>query len=235
MVNISENVNKLRSELTKSSSQDITIIGVTKRFGPEVYKEAMAAGILHFGENRAQEVRDKANAIPDDCSLHFIAPIQSNKLKYLKGVTASFDALDNLETAAKLNQADVPKDEKLKVLIQVQDQESGNKSGIDINRKDDIYKLIDYCLKSKHLELEGFMCMGPTPTASQTISKMEHENQVRQAFAQTALLYADTQAKLGIKLTRLSMGMSDDFHIALQEGSNEIRLGSRIFGLRPAS
>lgn len=233
MVNLKSRLESLESSILELSKKPVAIVAVTKRFSAELYGQCSEVGIVHYGENRAQEVRDKASSLPTNAILHYLAPIQKNKVKYLKGKIHSFDALDSIETAQLLNQEEVPIHQKLNVLIQVNPLKPNNKSGVNLDETDKIYSLVDYCLTSKYLNLEGLMCMGPTPTEGYTAGTVDYDEDTRSAFAKTADFFNKLQSKFGITLQRLSMGMSDDYRVAVKEGSTEIRVGSLLFGPRP--
>jgi PLP dependent protein len=235
MVNLENKLRSIQDSISEITKETVTIVAVTKRFSENLYQGCCQAGILHFGENRAQEVRDKAKCLPPNSVLHYLAGIQKNKVKYLQGKVHSFDALDSLETAQLLNQEKIPIKQKLNVLIQVNATEESHKNGINLEKTSLIYELADYCLDSKYLNLEGLMCMGPTPRNDYKAGITTYDNDARSCFAKTANFFIDIQNKLGIELNRLSMGMSDDYKLALAEGSTEIRVGSLLFGPRPKS
>lgn len=233
MVNLKNQIESLENSILELTKTPVTIVAVTKRFSVELYGQCSQVGLVHYGENRAQEVRDKASSLPKSAILHYLAPIQKNKIKYLKGKIHSFDALDSIDTAQLLNQEQIPIHQKLDILIQVNPLMQSNKSGINLYETEKIFSLVDYCLTSKYLNLQGLMCMGPTPTAGYMQGTADYDEDTRTAFAKTAAFFSNLQSRIGVNLSRLSMGMSDDYRIAVEEGSTEIRVGSLLFGPRP--
>ncbi len=198
--------------------QPVTLIGVSKRQPLTAILEARAAGLLDFGENYAQELHEKAEAIQDAPAprWHFIGPLQSNKVKLVAGSHLIHTA-DRPKLLEKLEARAVPQD----VLIQVNLTGEPQKAGI---RPDELPDLLDRFADFDHVRCRGLMLIPPQGTPEAT----------RPHFADLRAL-RDRHAKIarpGVQLRALSMGMSADFHVAIEEGATLVRVGTAIFGPR---
>jgi PLP dependent protein len=212
-VSVGENLEKVRRTIERAgrNPDEITIVAVTKGFGAEVCRAALAAGLTILGENRVQEALDKMRAV-EGAQWHLIGHLQTNKAKAAAGHFALIQSVDSLhlvEALAKLNPAQP-------VLIEVNVAREPQKSGAD---PDDALALIEHA--AKMLDLRGLMAMGPAsgdPTP---------------AFAELRTLRDQSQQRLGKSLPILSMGMSGDYEVAVRAGSTMLRLGTALFGARP--
>ena len=225
---IAERLEQLRERIRIAAEEagrnpaDITLIGVSKRKPVEDMATAYAAGLRHFGENRAQEVRDKFPAFaPEGITRHFIGHLQSNKVKYLPGRVDLIHTLDSTRIADTVNQRFGQHDQQIPVLVEVNISGEISKSGVP---PETASTLAEYCAKLEFLQFRGLMTIGPLTT---------DEQRIRQAFAAMKLLMDQVA---GLVTTRkppiLSMGMSGDFELAIQEGATHIRVGTAIFGAR---
>ena len=171
-------------------------------------------GHLHFGENRVNEAKDKWSSVlkkKKDLQLHFLGKLQTNKIKDIVQIFSFIHSLDSEKLANKLSAEEVNSNKKLKYFIQVNTGNEIQKSGVRVKESDDF---INYCLNSLKLNVIGLMCLPPL------------EDDPRKHFT----LLSDTAKKNNLK--NLSMGMSNDYLIALSCGSNYLRIGSAIFGKR---
>src|SRR5579883_524368 len=215
---ISENYNFILDRIHQAAARarrkpaDIRLIAVTKTVSPDHIREAVACGIRHIGENRLQEALPKREALHDlDLTWHFIGHLQTNKAKK---VVENFDwvqCVDRPELAAKLNQVAV---KPLPVLIEVKLHEEPNKSGIDEAHLADF---IAQFTEHSNLQLRGLMAIPPF---------FENPEDVRPYFRKLRELSARFQ------LTELSLGMSHDFEVAIEEGATMVRIGTSLFGER---
>ncbi|RME92766.1 MAG: YggS family pyridoxal phosphate-dependent enzyme [Candidatus Hydrogenedentota bacterium] len=229
-----KNVEMVRENLSRFS-REITIVAVTKTWPAEIYELCREEELTHIGENRVQEIREKADIAKKwNLQVHLIGPLQENKIKYLPGKIQSFDALSSEKIATKLAKRFQEKDESLSVLIQINSTGEKNKSGILAEDEHVLYSLIESVLKQPSLQLEGFMTIGPTPSGNYNIKDKQYQRDTRFAFEKTRLLHEKIQSRYKIKLPRLSMGMSHDYLFAAEMGATEVRLGSILFGERHA-
>lgn len=227
---IQNDLEMVKERLSKESSNQVQIIGVTKNHSPEIFEHCHKLGIKHLGENKAQEVRDKSTAIHlFHAQVHFIGNIQKKNIKYLKNNITSFDSLWDMEVAGRLSQ--LWEGEKLPILIQVNTTNEPHKSGIAGNINE-LLKFIDNVSEYRNLEIEGIMTMGPTPDK---MTNSEWEKQTLLAFERAWELLQKLRSHTRFPLPRLSMGMSNDYFLAARQGATEVRLGSVLFGPRNLS
>lgn len=203
---------------------DITIVAVSKTFSPEIIELAYQSGIRSFGENYAQELREKINYFneknikPD---WHFIGHLQTNKVKYLIPNVKLIHTVDDLELAKEIDKRAHSAGIIQNVLIQVNTSGEPQKSGVS---PDGLKNLVQEVIKLPNINLIGLMTIG-TFTDDEKISRKE--------FSLLAKLKNEINNFLGIeKLTELSMGMSHDYLIAIEEGATIVRIGTAIFGNR---
>lgn len=199
------------------SETDVTLVAVSKLQPLEAIREAYAAGQRVFGESYAQELRDKAKALADlpELRLHFIGRLQQNKAKYVAPVAALFEALDSVDLARELDRRASAAGRVLPVLVELNLGEA-QKGGVAPAGLDSLLAAI---ASLPSLEVKGLMCIPP-----QVASSFE----VRPYFREVARLARERG------LPVVSMGMSADFETAVEEGATLIRVGTAIFGERPA-
>lgn len=203
---------------------DITILAVSKTFPPETIELAYQSGIRSFGENYAQELRDKLQyfsnlSIKPDW--HFIGHLQSNKVKYLIPFVKLIHTVDDFDLAKEIDKRAASAGIIQNILIQVNTSGEPQKSGIE---PDELNSLAASIVQLNNINLIGLMTIG-TFTEDQAISRKE--------FSLLAKLKQETNNFLGQeKLTELSMGMSHDYLIAIEEGATIVRIGTAIFGDR---
>jgi pyridoxal phosphate enzyme (YggS family) len=208
-------------------AEEITLIAVSKTFPAALIRAAHAAGARQFGESRIQEWEAKLPEVADlDAVWHLIGHLQSNKAARAAGLFHAIDSLDGLELARRLERAraagEAERPARLRVLIEVRLDAAPTKAGV---REEDIDALADGVLALPHLELRGLMGVPPP---------MGDPDRARPAFRRLRELRDALSRRIGAPLPVLSMGMSHDFEVAIEEGSTEVRLGSAIFGHRTA-
>ncbi|PXF48381.1 Proline synthase co-transcribed bacterial-like [Gracilariopsis chorda] len=211
-----------------SSTQNgrrVDLVAVSKTKPPELLQAAYDAGQRHFGENYVQELVQKAPLLPPDVKWHFVGSLQSNKAKILVSVPNLFvvESVDRKKTATALHKAVAKTDrnEKLKVMVQVNTSGEESKSGCQPGQT---AELAEFVVKEcEHLELVGLMTIGAFDTSDEP-EAFKILNKERDAVA--------TRLNRSIKELQLSMGMSGDFEAAIRMGSDSVRVGSTIFGAR---
>jgi PLP dependent protein len=206
-------------------SEEITLIGVSKTHPAEAIRAAYEAGLRHFGENRVQEWEGKRGAIGDmQATWHLVGHLQSNKAVRAAGLFHSVDSLDDLGLAQRLERArvEVAGPQKLRVLLEVRVEDEESKNGVRI---EEATALAEKVSALSHLELAGLMCIPPF---------LEDAEKVRPYFRRLREVRDSLAREMGCELPVLSMGMSHDFEVAIEEGATEVRVGTAIFGSRPA-
>lgn len=206
--------------------EEITLIAVSKTHPAEAIRSAYEAGVRHFGENRVQEWEGKRTALADlRATSHLIGHLQSNKAARAARTFDCVDAVDDFAVAQRLDRtrAETPPPSKLRILIEVHLANEETKSGVAVAS---LPALAEKILKLPNLNLAGLMCIPPY------LSDIEL---VRPYLRQLRVLRDDLAKKIGHPLPVLSMGMSHDFEIAIEEGATEVRIGTAIFGTRPAA
>jgi pyridoxal phosphate enzyme (YggS family) len=226
---IKENLSRVGERIARTaersgrSAQEITLIGVSKTHPASEIRAAFEAGIVHFGENRVQEWEGKRGEIADlPGKWHLIGHLQSNKAARAARMFHSIDSVDDAALAERLDRArsEVEGTGKLRVLIEVHIAGEESKSGVSIS---ELPHLAERTIELPHLQLAGLMCIPPF---------LEDIQQVRPYFRKLRELRDVLQTRLRHELPVLSMGMSHDFEVAIEEGATEVRVGTALFGLR---
>jgi PLP dependent protein len=205
--------------------EEITLVGVSKTHPAEAIREAYEAGLRHFGENRVQEWEGKRDGIENlQGTWHLIGHLQSNKSARAAKIFHCVDSVDDFDLAQRLNRARAEQwaGKKLRVLLEVRVAQEETKSGVEIP---EVSSLAEKVAQLSQLELAGLMCIPPY---------LENVEEVRPYFRKLRELRDDLHKSLRITLPVLSMGMSHDFEVAIEEGATEVRVGTLLFGSRPA-
>ena len=204
-------------------TEEITLIGVSKTHPASAIREAYEAGVRHFGENRVQEWEGKrAGTEGLVATWHLVGHLQSNKTARAAKLFHSIDSVDDFAVAQRLDRAraEASITGKLRVLIEVRVAPEETKSGVEI---DDLLALAESIAELPRLQLAGLMCIPPL---------LEKAEQVRPYFRRLRELRDELKGKLRIELPVLSIGMSHDFEVAIEEGATEVRVGTALFGAR---
>lgn len=224
---IASNLAEIRERIARSAArarraaEDITLIAVSKTFPPEAIRSAYELGLRHFGENRVQEWESKQSAVADlDATWHLIGHLQSNKARRAANLFSRVDSVDGVALAQKLDVAAASESKPLKILIEVHLGGEETKSGVP---EADLPALAESIAQLQNLELLGLMTIPPY---------FDEPERVRPYFRRLRELRDRIAAQLRLPLTVLSMGMSHDFEIAIEEGATEIRVGTALFGQR---
>lgn len=226
---IRENILVIQQRMARAREKsahrtEVTLIAVSKTQPAEAIRAAYEAGLRHFGENRVQEWEGKREALQDlQGHWHLIGHLQSNKAARAAKFFHSVDSVDDFSLAQRLDKARGESDigEKLRVLIEVRVAEEETKSGVKSNVLPELLKKMS---ELQNLQLAGMMCIPPF---------LEEAEQVRPYFVLLREVRDELTSRTGLELPVLSMGMSHDFEVAIEEGATEVRIGTAIFGSRP--
>lgn len=219
---------RIEAAKARSGREDpVTIVAVTKTFPQETVRAALRAGLTDLGENRVQELVEKATRLstsPEDANptWHLIGPLQRNKARDAAEHFALFHALDRAKLARRLERMGKEMDKIIEVLVQINISEEEQKHGVAPDRLEEMLELVDGL---PHVRTCGLMGM-----AEFVKTERESETVVRPQFRRLRVLFDEfrTDADLSI----LSMGMSGDFEVAVEEGATHVRIGSALFGPR---
>jgi pyridoxal phosphate enzyme (YggS family) len=223
---IAENLQALRKNITakcsecKRDQQEIRLIAVSKFFGIDAINEANRLGITDFGENKAQELRDKYDIISDKVTWHFIGTLQKNKVKYAVKAASYIHSVDSSLLVDEINREAKKTDKIQKILLEVKTSFEETKSGL--MGEMEVIKLVRHCATLSNISLVGLMTMAPFT---------DDKKIIRKSFAELRKL-KDKINQNGFDIRELSMGMTNDFEIAIEEGATMLRIGSAIFGQR---
>jgi pyridoxal phosphate enzyme (YggS family) len=221
MASIAEKIISIKGQIP----EQVRLVAVSKTQPMTMIEEAMAAGQLIFGENKALEMRDKYEALPKNIHWHFIGHLQSNKVKYIAPFVKLIHSVDGLNLLEEINKQALKNDRIISCLLQFHIASEETKFGLSV---EEAYALLrsDEFKQMKNIKITGVMGM-----ASNTFDT----SIIRQEFQYLRTIFQNIQYDffLGdIFFRELSMGMSGDYQIAIQEGSTLIRVGSSIFGVR---
>ncbi len=214
---ILDNITNLKKEIDSS----VTLVAVTKYQNLEATKAVVDAGIVDLGESRAQEFLKKYEALSDEkIRWHFIGHLQKNKVKYLIGKVFLIHSVDSLRLIKTINNESQKKEVTTDVLLQLNLVNDPNKSGFSIEELEEVLPKIE---GFKQVRVRGLMTMGPNT---------ENKNEIRKVFVELKRIYDKIKKQSqgeNLKLEILSMGMTDDYQIGIEEGSNLVRIGRKIF------
>ena len=202
------------------SVDEITLVAVSKNFSAEAVREVFNLGVVNFGENRAQELVGKAEALSDlPITWHFIGRIQTNKVKYFVKVADYVHSVWREKELLEINKRAGALGKKIKVFVEVNVSGEESKAGV---RPGEVEKILDIASSMENLEVIGLMTMAPY---------VEDPESVRWVFRELRRLRDRLNSRYP-KLRELSMGMSNDFEVAIEEGATFVRIGTAIFGRR---
>ena len=204
-----------------SIPSSVKLISVSKTRSLSEMEEAYVEGIREFGENKVQELVNKYDNFHKDVKWHLIGHLQTNKVKYIPGKVSLIHSLDSIELLQEIEKRFAQKNEVAECLIQINIGEESNKTGIYLSELQGLIKEIESC---KNVKVRGLMAIIP----------IGDEDQCRKYFSQMKTIW-DNQKKQNfnnVSMDFLSMGMTGDYKLAIEEGSNVIRVGQGIFGKR---
>ena len=218
-MSIKDNIDNLKKDM---KDYDAMLLAVTKTHGVDKIMEVYNYGLRDFGENKVQELLDKKDELPDDINWHLIGHLQTNKVNKIVGEVRLIHSVDSLKILKKINN----RAKKLSIvqdcLLQINISKEESKSGF---YEEDIEDIINQAKELENIKIRGLMTMAPNT---------EDVSVIRSCFKGLKKIF-DNLSDLSynnIEMEYLSMGMTHDYKIALEEGANIIRVGSKIFGKR---
>lgn len=220
---IEENLEAVRARFDGACARagrdpaEVRLIAVSKYRPAEETRALYDAGVRDFGENRVQEACAKIPEMPGDIRWHLIGPLQTNKAKYLPGLLAEVHSVERMKVAAALEEEYGKRGLAVSVFVQVNVAGESQKSGC---APQDTEALVRGVAALGSVELAGLMTMAPYGTNAE---------QARPVFRALRKLRDEVSAATGIALPRLSMGMTNDFEVAIEEGATEVRVGTALY------
>ena len=231
-MSIKENISiieKQKDDAAKNvgkSGQDVLLVAVTKLHSPEEINEAIDSGITDIGENKVQEILDKYDKVKP-VRWHLIGHLQTNKVKYIIDKVDLIHSVDSLKLAKEIEKRAEQAGKSMDILIQVNPAAEESKFGIEPEEAESLVReILDSC---PHINIRGLMCIAPF---------FDNPEDTRPVFREVKSLFekinnaCDNEFEGRLDMKYLSMGMSNDFQIAIEEGANIVRVGTAIFGNR---
>ena len=224
-MSVRDNIEQVRKRIEKAAlsvnrdPNEISIVAVSKNVSTSKILEAIDAGITIVGENRVQELVKKYDVINKNIGWHMIGSLQTNKVKYIIDKVDLIHSLDRLSLAQELNKRSGAMGRKIQALVQVNMSKESTKSGV---YEEDLLSFIEELVNYPNIEVKGLMTIGPNTHDTDAI---------RECFRRFRHLFEGLRRKQidHIDMQYLSMGMTNDFEIAIEEGSNMVRIGRGIF------
>ena len=225
---LKENLRNVESQIQASCEksgrqrEDVTLIAVSKTKPVELLQEAYDAGVRDFGENKVQEICDKYDRMPSDIRWHMIGHLQRNKVKHIIDKVCMIHSVDSYRLAEEINIHAKKHKLVMPVLIEVNIAQEQTKFGVS---KDDAMQLIEEAAHLDSIQIQGLMAVAPY---------VENAEENRKYFRELAKLAVDIRAKNidNVVMRVLSMGMTGDYAVAIEEGAAMVRVGTGIFGER---
>jgi PLP dependent protein len=207
-------------KLAGRSPADVELVAVSKTHPPEAIAEILTAGQTLFGESRVQEARAKIPLVPGRARWHFIGHLQRNKIRQALPLFEMFHGIDSLETAADVQRISAEEAQRPTILLEVKLAEESQKFGFGAGQ---LREQMESLLAMDRLTIGGLMCIPPPQPKAEL---------ARPFFARLRELRDQLQSEFRVGLPVLSMGMSGDFEVAIEEGATLVRVGTAIFGDR---
>lgn len=211
------NIENAKSKYRKSS-ENISMMAVTKTVEPEKINFAISQGINLLGENRVQEYLSKKDQYDKSADVHFIGHLQTNKVKYIINEVKMIQSVDSVKLAGEINRLAEKNNKIMDILIEVNIGNEESKSGV---LKDNLFELINQVSEYKNISVCGLMAIPPIGSKENVFEEM-HE----------LFLKTKEMSNPNISMNTLSMGMSGDYELAIKHGSNLVRIGTKLFGAR---
>jgi hypothetical protein len=221
---ISDRLNEVEEIIEKKCSEcgrirsDIILIAVSKTQPIDVLLQAVDAGIQNFGENKAKELQNKYESISGNVKWHFIGHLQTNKVKYIINASEYIHSVDSIRLAEEINIKAEALNKRQKILLEIKTSDETAKLGLE--RETEIYNTVEFCKNAGNLDLIGLMTMAPYTNEKSII---------RNCFIKLRDL-KEKLNKSGFDLRELSMGMTNDYELAIEEGATMLRIGTALFG-----
>lgn len=221
---VQENIKKACEKANRDPAE-VTLIAVSKTKPVSMLQEAYDEGVRTFGENKVQEIMDKYGQLPQDIEWHMIGHLQRNKVKYIADKVTMIHSLDSLRLAETIESEASKHNRVIPVLIEVNVAMEESKFGISV---DEVLPFVQELSKFPHLGVNGLMTIAPY---------VENPEENRQIFRKLKKLSVDIEEKNinNINMSVLSMGMTGDYQVAIEEGATMVRVGTGIFGERDYS
>ena len=227
-MSIAENLREIDRRICEACArsgrrrEDVTLIAVSKTKPVSMIQEAIAEGIVDFGENKPQELRDKYDELPKDLRWHMIGNLQRNKVKYVVGRAVMIHSVGSLKLAEAIDKEAAAKNIVMPCLVEVNVAGEESKGGIALQDTEEFVRRI---AEFEHIQMKGFMTIAPF---------VEDAELNRVHFRALRNLAVDIGRKNidNIMVNELSMGMTGDFEVAIEEGATLVRVGTGIFGER---
>jgi PLP dependent protein len=226
MTSIAENLVRVREQIAKAAQKmgrapnDIDLVAITKTHSAENVREAYEAGHALFGESRVQEARAKIPELPSALRWHFVGHLQKNKIRHALPLFEMIHSVDSLALAQDIDRVATEEGLHPRVLLEVNVAGEGSKFGFAPNQ---LREQVETLLALSRLSIEGLMCIPPLA---------EEADASRKYFVDLRELRDSLEEEFQLKLPQLSMGMTNDFPIAVEEGATLVRVGTAIFGER---
>ena len=216
-MDISENIKNFQDELPK----DVTLVAISKTKSVDDLLEAYEAGQRHFGENKIQEMTEKWEKLPKDIKWHMVGHVQRNKVKYMAPYVSLIHAVDSLKLLKEIHKEADKNGHCIDCLLQIKIAEEDSKYGISADEAREILDSEEF-KELDHVKVKGLMGMA---------TFTDDEKQVKKEFDHLKTVFNEFKEQYS-NFEILSMGMSGDYKIAIDSGSNMVRIGSEIFGAR---
>lgn len=221
LAQVQKNINESCTKINRDPNE-VTLIAVSKTKPVEMLKEAYDAGARVFGENKVQEIVDKYDQMPSDVKWHMIGHLQRNKVKYIVDKVAMIHSVDSLRLAETIEKEAAKKAVIVPILIEVNVAQEESKFGL---KPEEVLPLIEQIADFSHIQIKGLMTIAPY---------VDNAEENREIFRELKKLSVDIAAKNinNVTMSVLSMGMTGDYMVAVQEGATMVRVGTGIFGAR---
>ena len=221
LAQVQKNINESCNKITRDPNE-VTLIAVSKTKPVEMLKEAYDAGARVFGENKVQEIVDKYDQMPSDVKWHMIGHLQRNKVKYIVDKVAMIHSVDSLRLAETIEKEAAKKAVIVPILIEVNVAQEESKFGL---KPEEVLPFIEQIADFSHIQINGLMTIAPY---------VDNAEENREIFRELKKLSVDIAAKNinNVIMSVLSMGMTGDYMVAVQEGATMVRVGTGIFGAR---
>lgn len=225
---LSDNLHEVQENIRKAcersgrNQEDVTLIAVSKTKPVSDIEQIYAAGIREFGENKVQEMNDKQKVLPGDINWHMIGHLQRNKVKYIVDNVAMIHSVDSVRLAEEISKEAVKKNVAVDILVEVNVAKEESKFGL---YTEDVRQFVEQISKLPGINIKGLMTSAPF---------VDNPEDNRQYFKKLKDLSVDINAKNidNVHMDFLSMGMTNDYVVAVEEGATHVRVGTAIFGHR---
>lgn len=227
-MSVAENLKTIRERVDAACEragrrpEEVALIAVSKTKPLSMLQEAYEAGARDFGENKVQEILEKYPEMPEDARFHMIGHLQTNKVKQVVGKAVLIHSVDSLHLAEKIEQEAAKRDLTADILLEVNVAREESKFGLML---EEVIPLLEEVKNLPHVRVRGLMTIAPN---------VENPEENRKHFKKLYQLYVDIKSKNidNVNMSVLSMGMTGDYEVAVEEGATMIRVGTGIFGVR---